>query len=275
MLIVGHYGWMLSSLAPARRRLVLALAAATVAAIVAVLAVVIAHGSGSRSHPVAQSDPGPVLLVPGYGGSTTSLQPLASTLARRRARRCRSSTLPDNAQGDLDAQAVALGPAVKARAARHRRVSVDVVGYSAGGVVARLWVRDTAVRALARRVVTLGLAAARHRTGRARRRWCRRPARRPASSWPRTARCSTALNAGDETPAGPQWVSVWTTHDNVVAAAGLGAPGRRARRHGAEPVPVATPWITPACRPTRSCNASCPSSSPRPAVRRSRPRPAV
>ena len=86
-----------------------------------------------------------------------------------------------------------------------RADSVDVVGYSAGGVVARLWVEDHdgGVRRPPRRHARL--PAPRHATSPSSpRAWPRTPARPPAGSWRRAATCSRALNAGDETPAGPR-----------------------------------------------------------------------
>jgi triacylglycerol esterase/lipase EstA (alpha/beta hydrolase family) len=208
---------MLSSLAPARRRLAFAVICASAAALVAVLAVVIAHGSGPRSHRVAQSDLGPVLLVPGYGGSVTSLQSLASTL-RASGRVVDVVTLPGNALGDLDGQAVALGRAAAAAVRSAGASAVDIVGYSAGGVVARLWVRDHGGASLARRVITLGspqhgteLAALGGLVPSACPTACQQLA--PDSD------VLAALNRGTETPAGPQWVSIWTTRDNVVVPA--------------------------------------------------------
>ena len=67
-----------------------------------------------------------------------------------------SSRCPVVATGDLDAQAEVLGAAARTALARAHATSVDVIGYSAGGVVARLWVRDHGGKSLARRVITLG-----------------------------------------------------------------------------------------------------------------------
>ena len=122
--------------------------------------------------PVAQDRPGPVLLVPGYGGKLSSLTVLAAAL-RGAGRDVTLVDLPAGGTGDLRQQAKVLDAAATAAIARTQAPSVDVIGYSAGGVVARLWVKDFGGGDLARRVVTLGLAAARHRR--------RRPRRRPGA----------------------------------------------------------------------------------------------
>ena len=131
---------MLDSLSPPRRRLVLLAALAVLlAALVAVSVVVVRVTGGTDA--VAQDDPGPVLLVSGYGGSTRSLEPLRSAL--QRAGRDVVVVPPvGDGTGDLDEQADALGTAADAAMDRFGAASVDVVGYSAGGVVARAWVKD-------------------------------------------------------------------------------------------------------------------------------------
>lgn len=144
---------MLSHLAPARRRVVLGLVAVLVVAVV--LAVVAAVRSRGSSAAVDQARPGPVLLVPGYGGSEQSLAPLASVL-RGTGRDVTVVGLPDRALGDLGQQADALGAAVDTALARTGAASVDLVGYSAGGVVARLWVTEDGGASRVRRLVTLG-----------------------------------------------------------------------------------------------------------------------
>lgn len=205
---------MLSTLSPARRRFVLAGAAAALAVAV-VVAVVVTRGGDPPGPAAPQDRPGPVLLVPGYGGSTTSL----ATLARRlqaAGREAEVVPLPGGGTGDLADQAAALDAAAAAALARTGAGSVDVVGYSAGGVVARLWVADGAGRSLARRVVTLG--SPHHGT---------QVASLAGSLVP--DQCPTAcrqlapgsdllrrLNGADETPDGPLWVSVWSTADDVV-----------------------------------------------------------
>lgn len=221
---------MLSSLAPARRRLLLAvLAVALVAIVVGVALGVLARAPAVV--PVAQDEPGPVLLVPGYGGNTSEVDKLAATL-RAQGRDVTVVAMPDNGTGDLRRQAQVLDAAARAAAERTGADSVDVVGHSAGGVVARLWVREEGGDALARRVVTLGsphhgttiAALASDFTADGCPAGCRQLA--PDSGLLRR------LNAGDETPRGPVFVSIWTTVDDVVT------PPASARLDGALDLPV-------------------------------------
>jgi len=180
--------------------------------------------------PVAQDRPGPVLLVPGYGGSTSALQVLAGRL-RDAGRTAMVVTLPGDGTGDLrDAAEVVRAAAASAVAAG--APSVDVVGYSAGGVTTRWWVAEGGGGALTRRVVTLGsphhgtqlagLGAGLGLPG------CPAACQQlaPGSTLLRT------LNSADETPDGPQWTSVWTDQDEVVT------PPDSARLDGATTVVV-------------------------------------
>ena len=203
---------MLSTLAPARRRLVLTGLAAVLAAVVVVAAILVQRAARTRFTPAAQDQPGPVLLVPGYGGSTGGLTRLAAALAAG-GRDARVVSLPDGGVGDLNA--AALGRAADAALAQTGRPSVDVIGYSAGGVTARLWIRDYGGAAHARRVITLG--SPQHGTdlaalGGAVPGGCPVACRQLA---PDSALLS-ALNSGDETPRGPLFVSVWSSVDEVV-----------------------------------------------------------
>lgn len=112
----------------------------------------VARPSGPQGAP-SQSRPGPVLLVPGYGGGREALSVLAGRI-RAAGREAEVLTLPGDGTGDLRAQAAALADRADEVLAGGAP-SVDVIGYSAGGVVVRLWVAgDGATRA--RRVVTLG-----------------------------------------------------------------------------------------------------------------------
>src|SRR4051812_47219985 len=139
-----------------RRRLLLALVAGAVVVVLAIVGVALATRGpavepGSRP---AQDVLGPGLLVPGYGGSQASLAPLAQRL-RAAGRDARVLALVGDGRGDLSAQVVALDAAVD-EALAGGAPSVDVVGYSAGGVVAGLWVAREDGAAKARRIVTLG-----------------------------------------------------------------------------------------------------------------------
>ncbi len=211
-----HHGWVFASLAPARRRLVLGLLVAVLAAGVAVgvAAAIGTDGAHRVRQPVVQDSPGPVLLVPGYGGSTRSLDVLAAKL-RALGRDVSIVSLAGDGTGDLRAQAELLGRDVSAALRRSHAQSVDVVGYSAGGVVARLWLRDVGGAPLARRVVLLGAPS--HGTelaglGALVPGACPQACQQlePGSD------LLASLNQGDETPAGPDIVSIWTTRDQVV-----------------------------------------------------------
>lgn len=202
-------------MAPARRRLVLLLVALVVVAALALGGTAIGRSVGDRVTPVAQDRPGPVLLVPGYGGSQTALSVLAGRL-QADGRDATVVQLAGDGTGDLRAQAEVLSAAAGAALARTGAPSVDVVGYSAGGVVARLWVRDYGGASLARRVITLG--SPHHGTTLAGLAESAVPDQCPLACQqlvPDSDLLRT-LNAGDETPAGPEFISVWTTADETV-----------------------------------------------------------
>ena len=174
-----------------------------------------------------QDVPGPVLLVPGYGGSTAALAGLAERIAAT-GRSARVLDLPGDGTGDLSAQVRVLDAAV-VDALAAGAPSVDVVGYSAGGVVAGLWVVREDGAARARRVVTLGsplrgtqLAAA----GAAAAPDACPPACRQIA--PGSAELAELAGAGSLLP----WLSVWTTDDEVVT------PPVTARLPGARNVAV-------------------------------------
>jgi triacylglycerol lipase len=207
-----------AGLSPARRRLVLALLAVLVVAVAGIAAAVVVprlNGpGGTRTAPAAEQTPGPVLLVPGYGGSTTSLQVLADRLTAT-GRDATVVPVPDGGTGDIAVSAEALGEAVDDALARTGAGSVDVVGYSAGGVIARLWAADGGADQ-ARRVVTLG--SPHHGTTLADLAAGVLPAECPQACQQLTtgSELLARLNAGDETPDGPDWVSVWSTVDQTV-----------------------------------------------------------
>ena len=205
---------MLDSLSPQRRRLVVVTAALVGLLIVALAATVIVRATPRSVDPVPQGQPGPVLLVPGYGGRLESLDPLAAAL-RAAGREVVVVERLGDGTGDLRAEAEHLRDVAEQTLEGTRLPSVDVIGYSAGGVVARLWVRDYGGAGLARRVLTLG--SPHHGTSQA------------AMGRELAGGCPTAceqlvpdsdlqrrLNAGDETPDGPLWATVRSTGDQVV-----------------------------------------------------------
>ena len=243
---------MFASLSPARRRLILIVVGLVLIAVVAITVVVATRPS---TKPVSQANAGPVLLVPGYGGSTSGLDVLATYL-RGRGKDVTVVPLPDGGQGDLDVQARALGSAVAAVRSRTGTASVDVVGYSAGGVVARLWVREHGGASVARRVITLG--SPHHGTDLASFAGSVLPGACPVACQQLDPSSSllAGLNSGDETPPGPTFVSVWTTFDDVVL------PPSSASLQGALDFTVQSvcPTIrssTAACRPIRTWKRSC------------------
>lgn len=208
-------GSMFTAMSPARRRFALALVVlATVAGLLVAITVVRAVSHGGVQ-PVSQDIPGPVLLVPGYGGSTLLLDPLAQAL-RDDGRDVTIVAPPGAGRGDLSAAAEALGEAVAVALAGTDEKSVDVVGYSAGGVVARLWVREFGGGDQARRIVTLG--SPHHGTNVAGFAVDVAPTQCPKACQQMAPESDLlrALNARDETPDGPEFVSIWTTTDEVV-----------------------------------------------------------
>jgi pimeloyl-ACP methyl ester carboxylesterase len=224
-------GWAagrLAGLSPRRRLLVAALGLIVTAAIVAGVVAAAGGSSGPSGYP-PQNRPGPVLLVPGYGGQTASLSVLAARI-RATGRRAIVVRMPGNGTGALNADASALNDAVS-RALAGGAPSVDVIGYSAGGVVALLWAREDDGSGKARRVITLGspyhgaqiAAGAEGFVPGACPPACQELV--PGSS------LLAQLDAAPA-PARPRWMSLWTTDDQVVT------PPESARLAGAINVPI-------------------------------------
>ena len=200
------------------------------AALVAVVAVALgllwwARGPSQAAPSTDQTRLGPVILVPGYGGGTGALDTLAARL-QAAGRTATVLQLAGDGTGDLMVQARRLEAAVDAAIAAGAP-SVDVVGYSAGGVVARLWAVELGGASRARRIVLLGspnhgtdLAALGAALGGS---LCPAACRQLAPNSDLLA----ALNALPEAPAGPQWVSIWSNQDQVVT------PPESARLDGA------------------------------------------
>ncbi len=167
----------------------------------------------SDPDPVAQDNLGSVIVLSGYGGNTEVLQPIVDLLEGRGRDVNVFPPVGDN-RGDLDEQAQELDDFVEQVREDTGAPSVDLVGFSAGGVVARLWVRDYGGDEVTRRVVTIG--SPHHGTG-------------VSSLATEAGGCPEAceqlrpdsdllrrLNAGDETPEGPQWITFRTENDQTV-----------------------------------------------------------
>jgi triacylglycerol esterase/lipase EstA (alpha/beta hydrolase family) len=199
-----------------RRRLLVAVVTVVLLMVAGVAGFALVRSDGSAETSVAQDKPGPVLLVPGYGGGTAGLDQLAQRLAAA-GRQATIVPLPGVGTGDLDAQAAALDTAVDAALASGGAPSVDVVGYSTGGVVARIWGRGHDGAARARRIVTLG--SPHHGTDLATVAGLLAPGSCPVACQQLApgSNVISSLNAGDETPDGPEWISIWTSQDEVVS----------------------------------------------------------
>jgi triacylglycerol lipase len=119
--------------------------------------------------------------------------------------------LAGDGTGDLHEQAAVVQRAVEATGSP----SVDVVGYSAGGVTVRLWARTYDGGSVARRIVSLG--SPQHGTDLAALADDLVPGRCPAAcrQLATDSDLIRELNGDDETPDGPAWVSIWTTDDVV------------------------------------------------------------
>ena len=219
----------------ARRRTVVLLAVLVVLVVGIVAGLVAVLRDGHRS-PVAEQDrPGTVVLVPGYGGSTGSLTVLADRL-RSLGRPAVVVTLPGQGEGDFTEQADALGAAVT-RVLDGGAPSVDLIGYSAGGVVVRLWLSQSADARSVRRVVTLGSPL--HGTTLAGVGSTFVPGACPTACQ-ELAPGSALLARLDAAPVPVPWLSVWTRDDQTVT------PPDSARLAGA--VNVAVQEVCPDAR---------------------------
>ena len=185
----------LGRLSPRRRLFAIGLAVLLAAVLIVVAVAAVQGGSqasgagpGQPAGYPAQDRPGPVLLVPGYGGNTGSLTALARQI-RATGRQATVLHLPGNGTGSLITDAGVLNTAVN-QALSRGAPSVDVIGYSAGGVATLIWARQYGGARKARRIVTLGSPfhgaqiAVRGRGASS-----RAPARPPASNWSPAAAC--------------------------------------------------------------------------------------
>ena len=160
-----------------------------------------------------ENRPGDVLLVPGYGGSTTALGQLAERITAA-GRHAVVVQLAGDGTGDLQLQANVLNGYVN-QALAAGSGPVTVIGYSAGGVVAWLWDVDYDGVAKARRIITLGSPL--HGADLAALGEADLPGACPAAC-EELVPGSSMLNRlqGTASATRPPWLSLWTTDDQVV-----------------------------------------------------------
>lgn len=190
-----------------RRWLWVTLAATAVVAGAATLSLALRDEAG-RAREV------PVLVVPGYNGTPASMAPLVRRI-RRDGRRVEALALPERGRGDIVASARVLADAVAATGAG----SVDLVGFSAGGVVVRAYLEELGQPGRVRRVVLLGVPN--HGAEIAQVAAGFDPALCTGACAQLTPGSSllAELNAGDETPYPAAYTNVWTELDSVVTPA--------------------------------------------------------
>ncbi|HSK58895.1 MAG TPA: lipase [Actinomycetospora sp.] len=199
----------LGGLAPRRRAFVLAL-------LVLAAGLLVRVGVGvAREYRVpdaADPDvPGAVVMVPGYGGNRAAFIALAEQV-RADGRRAVIVDLPSGGTGDLVTQAATVDDTVR-ELLDEGAPSVDVVGYSAGGVATRVYLDRGRTAPAVRRVVTLGsplrgaeLAAA---GGALVPGACPRACQQLAPG-------SALLTGLATAPPGLPWLSLWTADDETV-----------------------------------------------------------
>jgi len=200
-------------------------AAAVVALCAIVLAALLLRPDPPPPGPsAALSTRGPVLLIPGYGGGTQGLQVTAGVL-RAAGFQAEVVSIGDGT-GDLAVyaqQVVARAQQLVSAGAP----SVDVIGFSAGGVIARDAATSAMGRPLIRKVVTVGsphqgtkLAALGGLFG-----GCPVACGQLA---PRSDYLKQLSSANDP----DRWLSIWSTTDEVIR------PALSSELKGARPFPV-------------------------------------
>jgi triacylglycerol lipase len=209
-----------------RRRMLLIVVVAVVGAGGAFGAVRAAAGGGGTPVVSAGDGPGDVLLVPGYGGSTGSLDVLAARI-RATGRTATVVHLAGDATGDLQVQANVLNGYVNQALGKG---PVTVIGYSAGGVVAWLWDVDNDGAAKAREVITLGSPL--HGSNLASLGEAFVPGDCPQACEQLVTGSALLTGLAGSPAARPPWLSLWTTDDQVVQ------PPDSARLPGAINVPL-------------------------------------
>lgn len=207
-----------------RRRILVAGLACVLAAVAVVAGVRL-----SRGQPEAvPGRPGTVLLVPGYGGSATSLEELATRI-RGTGRTATVVRLTGDGTGDLTLQARVLDGYVN-RAIGAGSGPVTVIGYSAGGVVAWLWDVDYGGGSRVGMIITMGspLHGARIAAVGA----AYDPAECPVACQQLVPGSALLTQLQQSARTRPPWLSLWSTSDQTVR------PPDSARLPGAVNVPL-------------------------------------
>jgi len=207
-----------------RRRILLGV----VGLVVGVAAVVTGVRVSGGQPEAVPGRPGAVLLVPGYGGSTGSLDDLAARI-RGTGRTATVVPLAGNGTGDLTVQARVLDGYVN-QAIGAGSGPVTVIGYSAGGVVAWLWYVDYGGAARTGKIITLGspLHGARIAavgTG-------FDPGECPVACQQLVPGSALLTQLQQSAQPRPPWLSLWSTDDQTVQ------PPDSARLPGAVNVPL-------------------------------------
>jgi triacylglycerol lipase len=200
---------MLASLSPRRRLVLVAAVLLAVAATVAGLLVSLWPDRQPTPERVV-----PVVLVHGYDGTPASFDVLSSRL-RAGGRQVVVVQLPDRGTGDIDVSASVVARAVRGTGAS----TVDLVGYSAGGIVVRAYLGQPGVAAHVRHVVLLGspnhgaqLASLAALLGP---QLCQGACAQLMPGSALLARLNQQVR-GHEFPAGPDVTSIWTALDRTV-----------------------------------------------------------
>lgn len=149
-----------------------------------------------------------MILMPGYANFPETMDTLAAALeGTGRSTYIVAGT--EDGTGDLREQA-ALARDAASQALADGAPSVDLVGFSAGGLAARWFVQELGGDAVTRRVLTL--SSPHHGTTVVEGLECPVGCMQLSPDSDLVA----ALNANDETPRGPDWVATWINGDTAV-----------------------------------------------------------